>query len=126
MFCHSLSSLIVPPNDEYAYPEDEIVFQHDDPKHTAIIVKKWLADQKFQTMQWPAQSPDLNPIENLWAIVKRMLSHYERAPTNMAELWERVNIEWAKIPHQTIQNLVESMPKRIKSVLANKGLWTKY
>lgn len=113
--------------DECVYPVDEIVFQHDgDPKHTAIIVKKWLADQQFQTMQWPAQSPDLNPIENLWAIVKRMLSHYERAPTNMAELWERVNTEWAKIPPQTIQNLVESMPKRIESVLANKGLWTKY
>ena len=103
------------------------MFQHDgDPKYTAIIVEKWLAGQKFQTMQRPAQSPDLKPLENLWAIVKIMLSHYERAPTNMAELWERVNIEWAKVPHQTIQNLVESMPKRIKSVLANNGLWTKY
>ena len=91
--------------DECAYPENEIVFQHDgDPKHTSIIVKKWLADQKLQTMQWPAQSPDLNPIANLWAIVKRMRPDNERALTNMAELWERVNIEWAKIPHQTIQN----------------------
>ena len=81
-----------------------------------------MADQKFQTIPFPAQSPDLYPIENLWAIVKRIPSNYERAPTNMAELWERVNIEWAKIPHQTIQNLVESMPKRIESVLENKVL----
>lgn len=110
-----------------AYPIEEVIFQQDgDPKHTAKIVKKWLDDQDFQLLQWPAQSPDLNPIENLWAIVKRQLAQYDHAPTNLGQLWERIQTEWAKIPPQTIKNLVESMPKRLREVRRNRGLWTKY
>jgi len=110
-----------------AYPETEIVFQQDgDPKHTAKIVKEWIGKQHFKLMEWPAQSPDLNPIENLWSIVKRRLGQYEAAPSNMANLWERVAAEWSRIPKDIIENLVESMPKRVHEVISNKGLWTKY
>lgn len=113
--------------DESAYPEDEVIFQQDgDPKHTAKIVKEWLSNQRFQTMQWPAQSPDLNPIENLWALLKKRLALYDQAPKNLSELWSRVQTEWSNIPNQHIQNLVESMPKRVRSVIKAKGLWTKY
>lgn len=113
--------------DRCAYNEAEIVFQQDgDPKHTAKVVQKWLMDQNFQLMQWPAQSPDLNPIENLWSIVKRRLGQYNSAPSNLANLWERVHEEWRRIPKEILENLVESMPDRIESVIKNKGLWTKY
>lgn len=109
------------------YPEEEVVFQQDgDPKHTSKIVKEWLTGQNFQLMEWPPQSPDLNPIENLWSIVKRRLGQYRTAPSNLSELWQRVQLEWQKIPDEIIQKLVESMPNRINMVLQNKGLWTKY
>lgn len=113
--------------DESAYPEEEVIFQQDgDPKHTAKIVQQWLKSQTFQLLEWPAQSPDLNPIENLWALLKRRLAAYDAPPKNFDELWSRIQTEWSLIPHEMIQKLVESMPKRIKSVIKNKGLWTKY
>lgn len=110
-----------------AYSEEDIIFQQDgDPKHTAKIVKEWIGEQNFKLMEWPAQSPDLNPIENLWSIVKRRLGQYDSAPTNMTNLWERVQDEWNRIPKEVIENLVESMPSRVNQVIHNKGLWTKY
>ena len=55
--------------DKCFYPANQIVFWQDgDPKHIAKIVKKWLEEQKFQTLKWLAYRPDLNPIENLWTI----------------------------------------------------------
>ena len=105
----------------------EIVFQQDgDSKHTAKIVKDWLNTQSFQKMQWPAQSPDLNPIENLLALLKKRLAGYDNAPKTLDELWSRVRTEWSNIPHDLIEKLVESMPRRINSVIKAKGLWTKY
>lgn len=54
--------------------EENVIFQQDgDPKHTAKIVKNWLNSQKFSTIKWPAQSPDLNPVENLWAYMKKKI-----------------------------------------------------
>ena len=55
--------------------------------------------------------PALNSIENLWAILKRKLAQYETPPSDFNELWIRIEAEWRKINEETIQKLVESMPK---------------
>lgn len=50
------------------------VFQQDnDPKHSSKLVKKWFEENQVSVMTWPAQSPDLNPIENLWSKVKKAI-----------------------------------------------------
>ena len=78
------------------------------------------------TMVWPAQSPDLNPIEHSWGYLKRRLAEYEHPPNGILELWERIQVEWDKIPVEECQKLIESMARRIEAVLRAKGGYTKY
>ena len=60
------------------------VFQMDnDPKHTSKVVAKWLKDNQVKVLEWPSQSPDLSPIENLWAELKCVQA---RRPTNLTQL----------------------------------------
>lgn len=107
--------------------EDQIIFQQDnDPKHSSKIVKNWLNSQLFDTMQGPAQSPDVNLIENLWAYLKRRLAGYDNVPKGMTELWDRVQEEWYAIPPEIVQKLYDGMPRKLNALKKFKGLWTDY
>ena len=98
-------------------------FQHnDDPKHTAKVVKKWLADKNIHVFQWPNQSPDLNPIENLWRELKiRVMA---RRPSNLKKLELIPKDE--KILVGTCKKLVSNYRKYLIAVIVNKGLSIDY
>uniref|UniRef100_A0A8C7LNS2 Transposase Tc1-like domain-containing protein n=1 Tax=Oncorhynchus mykiss TaxID=8022 RepID=A0A8C7LNS2_ONCMY len=101
------------------------VFQHDnDPKHTARANKEWLRKKHLKVLEWPSQSPDLNPIENLWRELKVHIA--QRQPRNLKDLEKVCMEELAKIPAAVCANLVKNYWKRMISVIANKGFYTKY
>ena len=79
---------------------------------------------RIKVMDWPSMSPDLNPIEHLWGILKRKVE--ECKVSNIDHLRDVVMEEWKRTPVATYEALVNSMPKRVKAVLENDGGHTKY
>ena len=103
---------MIPSTNDLFINTDFIFQQDNDPKHTAKITKKYLENKGITVLEWPAQSPDLNPIENLWSILDRELKN--RKPSNEAELFNILNVSWQKLSHDICQSLVESMPRRYR------------
>ncbi len=64
-------------------------------------------------LKWPSQSPDLNPIEHIWDVIRIM----DVQPTNLQQLCDPIMSIWTKISEECFQHLFESMPRRIKAVL---------
>jgi transposase len=122
-----LDDYLLPTIDYYDLEKDNIIFQQDnDSKHTSKAAQKWFENNEIEVLEWPAQSPDLSPIEHLWEYLERRLAAYKTEPKGMLELWERIEIEWDKIPLEVCMNLIESMPRRIAAVLKAKGGYTRY
>jgi transposase len=108
------------------FPNYDYLFQHDnDPKHTANVVKDFIRDEKIPMLEdWPGQSPDLNPIENLWSILNMRLA--KRRCRTQEELFQAIQDGWNELPVNILATLVESMPRRLAAVIASKGYPTKY
>ena len=89
--------------------------------HKAKVTQQWLEDNNIQCFEWPANSPNLNPIENLWAELKRRLGEYESPPEGILQLWSRVQEVWNGFGEDYCQKLIESMPNCMAWVIKRKG-----
>jgi hypothetical protein len=118
--------------DTVFYPEAKRLFgnrkfmlvEDNDPKHTSKVAKLWQATHPVNRLDWPAQSPDLNPIENLWSILDRRCGL--RRANSDKELFQILTHAWESLPIGLLQHLADSMPKRLKACIESNGWLTKY
>lgn len=100
------------------------IFQQDnDPKHTSRLCADYLKGKKdngvLEIMEWPPQSPDLNPIELLWDELDRRVRDLK--PTSLPDLWKCLVQAWNAIDVNTLQKLVERLPKICRAIIEAKG-----
>lgn len=101
------------------------VLQEDnDPKHRSRACTEWKRENGITTLDWPSQSPDANPIENVWGAMKVKLR--EKRVFNLKQLSRHIRQIWRSLPETMAENLVESMPKRCQAIIDNDGDWTTY
>ncbi|KFM59722.1 Transposable element Tcb1 transposase, partial [Stegodyphus mimosarum] len=138
---HSLGSLIIVEGtmDQYKYasvladhvhpymrivfPQDDGIFQQDNARcHTAASVRAWFEEHQdeFTVLPWPANSPDLNPIEHLWDHLDRVVRAMDPQPRNLAQLATALESAWLNIPENTFRDLCDSLPARLAAVRSAK------
>ena len=81
---------------------------------------------KLDYLHHPPSSPDLNPIENIWSTLKRMVGSLLHRPTTLDGLFEAASACWHEIPQKEIDSVVDSMPRRLEAVIAAGGGHIKY
>jgi len=118
-----LADVLLPYSEENL-PLNWIFQQDNDPKHASRLVRQWLTDNQVNIMDWPSQSPDLNLIENLWAVVDRAVK--KKNSGNLNELYRNIVECWNNIPPAVCANLFNSMQRRCQAVIKNFGYPTKY
>lgn len=124
LYCQILDDHLFQSADKLSMPPDFIFQQDNDPKHTAKLTKAYFEENGVQVLDWPAQSPDLNPIEHLWEMLENKIG--DRRLKSKDQLKAALTTAWGQLDAQHIRNLVESMPRRLAAVIKAKGGPTKY
>ncbi|GFU82328.1 transposable element Tcb2 transposase [Trichonephila clavipes] len=94
---------------------DKFVFMDDNATcHRTLAVQDCLDSEGIQRLVWPTRFPDLNPIENVWDALGRQVSGRNNPPTNKNTLIRALTEEWDKLPRQLLDNVVQSMVRRVE------------
>ncbi|CAL1274870.1 unnamed protein product [Larinioides sclopetarius] len=113
-----LRSVVVP----YLQGLPNTIFQQDNAKpHVARRVRSFLDTQGIRLLPWPARSPDLSPIENIWSWVAEILARHPSPANRVVEVWHRLKAAWNELPVSVIQDQFDSISKQERAVSAAKG-----
>ncbi|KAL0172674.1 hypothetical protein M9458_032985, partial [Cirrhinus mrigala] len=96
-----------------------LLMQDNARPHVAGVCQQFLQDEGIDAMDWPARSPDLNPIEHIWDIMSRSIHQCHVAPQTVQELADA-------LVQETIRHLIRSMPRRCREVIQARGGHTHY
>jgi transposase len=109
------------PDAKRLYGKRQWKLLHDnDPKHTSNVVNEFITNKRIKTVEnWPSSSPDINPIENIWSMMKTDMN--KKRTYDIDQLRDNIIESWNNIPQKYINNCIESMPKRLELVIENKG-----
>jgi transposase len=110
------------------------IFQHDNaPTHTARIIRDLLQELGIEVMNWPPYSPDLNPIENLWALLKAEIMKIRpdlKTMNNNDSTWEilleSAQTAWENLDWNHFVHLAETKPHRVADIIKYDGWYTSY
>ncbi|GFX66592.1 transposable element Tcb1 transposase [Trichonephila clavipes] len=118
-----LESVVLP----YLQGLSTAIFQHYNTQpHVARIVQRFFVNHQIELLPWPARSPDLWPIENMWSMVAKRLTQITPPAATPDQLWQRVEASWSAVPQEHIQSLFESMPRRVAVVISINGGYSGY
>ena len=102
-------------------------FQQDNaPAHNARLTTNFLQRNNINVMNWPAKSPDMSPIENLWDELGRRVYQRRPPPATVLQLRRAIEDEWNNMPQRTVMTLFESMRRRCRACINANGSYTKY
>ena len=102
-------------------PLNWMFMQDGAPCHRSLVAKSWLRDNFITVLDWPAYSPDLNPIENLWGILVRKVYANQSQFEDSKSLVDCIVAAWNNLSTETLESLVNSMQKRCVEVVQAKG-----
>lgn len=103
-----------------------VLMQDNARAHSARTVQTYLNHVGITVMEWPARSPDMNPIEHVWDLLKRSVKSRMPPPNNLNELRNALLEEWQRLPQETIDNIIRSMPRRMETLIRARGGNTRY
>ena len=103
------------------HPRSALLQQENAPCHTSAYTRQGFADTDVRVIDWPSRSPDLNPIENIRGMMAQKVYYNGRQYDCIDDLKESLTIAWDNIKEETVQKLVESMPRRLLSVIEKRG-----
>ena len=103
-----------------------MVVEDGAPIHRSLVARRWREINEIDVLPWPAQSPDMNPMEHVWKILKLRINKRSDRAKIEKELIDTIRKEWSSITLSYLKPLVDSMPTRVASLVESKGVPTKY